>query len=53
MVEFCFTWYIYFEFEYFSCAIVTAGIVPNGITSSKSGRYKENVRNFNKHGAEN
>ena len=44
---------MYFEFEYFSCAIVTAGIVPNRITPSKSCRYNENVRNFNKHGAEN
>ena len=51
--EFCFTWYIYFEFEYLSFAIVTAGIVPNGITPSKFSRCKENLRNFNKHGAEN
>ena len=37
-VDFEFVCAFDFEFEYISCAIVSAGIVPNGITPSKSCR---------------
>ena len=37
-VDFEFVCAFDFEFEYISCAIVSAGIVPNGITPSMSCR---------------
>ena len=47
-VDFEFVCAFDFEYEYISCAIVSAGIVPNGITPSKSCRQLRNLAyNFN------